>query len=448
MDPPIPPDDGAINDRIDPFLPGETEVQRRQRLTETYQWYNIDERSVVYGPGMTMQSFIADFLFGWIAYTHFLTHCYQTLTSPLRIVFLSPLCLPFCRHCGKIFRDAETFQQHYGEKTEHEYCSSRKRPPNKGRSFTVNNVGRDRRKPVLKIHNPTEEELTRIFNSVNNSETISVDELAKMNVPLRIRMGDQHTEYTLTFDEVHQDFVDHDLCVSNRPNPRAVRFSSGEAEPADPVPVIGPDVIIQGKPPTGFETEFISNFLLKTSCIFIEQLQPWIDQKWQDPATRPTHLQLVACDETTAFGCTKCGSMTICGQMNRRCIARCFDMPARNENQQQRINYRRSYLVKAEKDQLVCEFGPYQNLQWMVGRRDSLGQAKQRWIGNRYPNAFNHKSREELREDQKKQAQRAARRNARRRPRTRPPPINVRAAAPVQLQGAIPTHYYLEFEEP
>ena len=73
------------------------------------------------------------------------------VTSPLRIVFLSPLGLPFCRHCGKIFKDAETFQQHYEKDAEHEYCSSLK-PPNKGRSFSVNNTGKDGRKPILKIH--------------------------------------------------------------------------------------------------------------------------------------------------------------------------------------------------------------------------------------------------------------------------------------------------------
>ena len=67
----------------------------------------------------------------------------------------------------------------------------------------------------------------------------------------------QTTEYELTFDDVYQGFVNEHCCVSNRPNPQAVPFSSREPQPANTVPAAGPDVIIQGGPPNGFATDFI-----------------------------------------------------------------------------------------------------------------------------------------------------------------------------------------------
>ena len=152
-----------------------------------------------------------------------------------------------------------------------------------------------------------------------------------MNVPLRIRMGNCITEYELTLDAVHEDFINKDCCVTNRPNPRAVPFGTHLRTSTSESRNSRWSQCHHTRWPTRWIPGEFHQQLTVEDYLYLHRTIAWINDMWPEEATHPEHLQLVAADERTTFGCTRCGSVTVCGEITRCCISRCFDMPAHDE---------------------------------------------------------------------------------------------------------------------
>ena len=88
-------------------------------VADFQQDYDLPDTNRKFGPSLWMKIFEDHHVFAYCGYTRMFYHEYADKDTSLKIVFLSPLALPFCRHCGKVFRNAETFQQHLGDKKEH-----------------------------------------------------------------------------------------------------------------------------------------------------------------------------------------------------------------------------------------------------------------------------------------------------------------------------------------
>ena len=116
---------------------------------DTRQDYLLPNNNRKFGPTLSLDIFTDNKVFAYCASTNLFQHEYGDKNQPLKIAFLSPLALPFCRHCGKVFRNPETFQQHLGDTGEHPYCARLDKPRNE-RCLRLRDPGPDK-DSVLRI---------------------------------------------------------------------------------------------------------------------------------------------------------------------------------------------------------------------------------------------------------------------------------------------------------
>ena len=347
---------------------------------EENQDYDLPLMNRKFGPSLSIDIFKTLKVFAYCAYSYFFQHEYASKGRAMKVVFLSPLSLPFCRHCGKVFRNAETFQQHLGKKDEHPYCTRLKKSRTE-RSLTANNKGNTKQAPTLMISYLSDEKKRRMFDFIKEIR-FPYHDIKNMNPPLRLQLKGMAIPARIFVSGLKQrSQAEHDYkntdTVSQVINPRAVVFSDYDIDNPKKKRKFGNgrhsasggsraaasagssqrtrDPRDQGRPPSSFPDNFPVNFVLKTEGIHVPKMEEWKKSVWTDE-NPPNKICLVACDETTAFGCLLCGSISAGGANNRKCVARCFGSPDTSRWAQQRVDYSGDWRLYHDSQQLKAEF--------------------------------------------------------------------------------------------
>ena len=351
------------------------ELVYARTATDFQQDYNLPDSNRKFGPSLSAKMFLKHHVFAYYGYTRMFYHEYANEHTPLQIAFLSPLALPFCRHCGKVFRNAETFQQHLGDKKEHPYCSRLQKPRN-DRSMRIQDPGPNR-EPTLFIARLSNAEKESIYNHVSQN-TFTFDDICNLNVPLRLKVDE-------TRPPSSQGFVlpRGDITVVPFINPRAIVFSektlyntTRDTPTTKPLPRDVPKKTPTIRP---LPRDVPTNFVLTTECIHIPKLDKWKRFVFGRDEESVKHVALVACDETTAFGCMMCGSFGVGGAGNRKCVANCFWADESTKQEQERVKYKMNYLANANTNDLICKFAEISDLQVFHDNTVCTGFQKKFW---------------------------------------------------------------------
>ena len=286
-----------------------------------------------YGPSFKPELIFQKLIFAIAFTTYYFSHSWQKDKSkPLRVVYISPLSLLFCKYCGVVFRTPETLHAHYNKEV-----------------FVPSQVG-----PEERLEDGKEDE--------SDKETPPSDFCSRVHVPV-IRSVNPQPEHKNTLqlykiDEedkwaIHeiagQAVIDYERATTIQPPlglSHYLRPEEGKTLPTDPtkrklvtrrgrldIPNKRKLKLFQKKfpdqrrnpnvlwdsDPTHFGGR--APFMLVSTSIRVTKMEKWIERKFGRGFNK---VWLVACDECTTFGCMGCGLL---GDVQKvtDCMFKCFD---------------------------------------------------------------------------------------------------------------------------
>ena len=362
------PDDdvnGAANG--DTTAEGDAAPKKRRRKTRRKRKkktkIDVNPQDVSYGPSFKPELIFQKFIFAIAVTTYFFNHSWNDKKKPVRIVFLSPLALLFCKYCGVIFRGPETMAKHFNEPTfpltgrthNHDYCT-RKYP---GCVRTLNKtLGQE---PTMELHNISDDQKW-VIHDIAGRPVIQYHRARTVQPPLGLR---------------HYLRPEAGKKLAKDPKERVWETRRGTIEMSDrnfkdfdrrfPNQKKNPNAL--------WETDTVNYlgeapFMLTTSSIRVTRLEEWIERKF---GRDMNSVWLVACDECTAFGCMGCGAITSNGQKINDCMSNCFDFQAGENAGHSKTQY--NFDDKGYKThKLVCQFAKEMDITELLTYVENTGK--------------------------------------------------------------------------
>ena len=339
-------DENGDNEPVRPTTrPNATRKKRRRKTKKTH-----NPQDVIYGPSFKPVLIYQKLIFAIAVTTYFLTHSWQDdKTKPLRIVYISPLSLLFCKYCGVIFRSPETLHAHFnkgpfvpsgipGDRTVPcDFCT-------RGYKCRVRTVDpQPENKSTLELYKLSEDDKWEIHDIagqavIQHKRAMTVQPPLGLRHYLRPANGDKldpnpaQRVWEIRRGTVNMNDRDDDDFNNRFPNQKKNPNVLWDTDPKN----------FLGRAP----------FMLVSSSIKVPSLQKWIERKF---GPEMKSVWLVACDECTVFGCMGCGVITANAQRVTDCMKKCFDYEPGENTAAVKIQYNQD--GKGYKPHLlVCEF--------------------------------------------------------------------------------------------
>ena len=297
------------------------------------------------GPNFHCKELFKLGIFAFVVATKFFQQCFQVGDDDANIVFVSPLCIYFCKYCGKCFRFPETLHTHFNKESED--CNGCPHKKTQGtRSIKVRHpevakeyLKRGERAPdqTMKLKNLTEEDKQRICDKVSSVQ-LTYPLIDKVLPPLHLRFNNRF------------HYPKH---PTNAGQCAEFRLKKTNLKP--PIP----NALWDSEPVQSAAGKGLAPFLLVTDSLVIENISKWIADNVPEQFRK--RICLVACDETTCFGCIGCGKITPAGSTLKKCMIECFGMPTKTEEDpekavKQEVRYRGSFKFHDDTTNLNCSF--------------------------------------------------------------------------------------------